>query len=243
MSWDFLFYLLLFVIAFLYSSVGHGGASGYLALMAIWGLEVSSMKTSALILNVIVSFIAFSLFSYHKHFRIGLFWPFAISSIPAAFIGASVEIELDIYRKILGICLLLGTFRLIIPRQTVNDFSNVQIPIALLTGALIGFVSGMIGIGGGILLSPLLVLLRWGSMQQIASVSALFIFVNSLSGLLSIYITTSDLPSNEVFYFALVAIPGAILGSLAGSKYLKIKSLYWILSIVLIIAALKLLFS
>lgn len=243
MSWDFLFYIMLFVIAFLYSSVGHGGASGYLALMALWGLQVSSMKTSALILNVIVSFIAFSLFSYLKHFRIGLFWPFAISSIPAAYFGASIEIELDIYRKILGICLLLSTLRLIIPRQTDNNFSNVKLPTAILTGAIIGFVSGMIGIGGGILLSPVLVLLRWGSMQQIASVSALFIFVNSLSGLLSIYIKTPALPSNEVFVYALVAIPGAILGSLAGSKYLKLKSLYWILTIVLTIAALKLLFS
>ncbi len=183
---DYIFFALLIgVISFLYSSVGHGGASGYLALMAVLGFSAAIMKPAALVLNLIVSLISFIGFFRAGFFRFKLFWPFAIASIPLAFIGGNQTLSDSIYKKILAVCILISICRLFFVAKNENDFSSkneIPLAFALFAGGTIGLISGMIGIGGGIILSPLLLTFRWASLKETAAVSALFIFVNSISG-------------------------------------------------------------
>src|ERR1043165_4161184 len=184
MATMYLFYVLLFLVAFLYASVGHGGASGYLALMAIFSIAPEVMKPTALLLNLFVSLTSFIQFYRGKHFEWKVFWPFAVASVPMAYLGGSIVVDGTIYKKILGLLLLVPITRFLFFKNiTVTDIRKANIPLSLLIGAAIGFLSGLIGIGGGIILSPILLLLKWANMKQTAAISALFIFVNSLSGL------------------------------------------------------------
>jgi uncharacterized membrane protein YfcA len=170
--------LLLAIMAFLYASVGHGGASGYLAVMAIFAIAPSIMKQTALLLNLGVSLMSFIAFFRQGFFRWKLFWPFALGSIPAAFLGAKIPLTDSTYKQILGFCLLMAVIRMVY--QLKEEKSNPLIPVlGVFIGGIIGLLSGMIGIGGGIILSPLLLLFRWASLKEAAAVSALFIFVNS----------------------------------------------------------------
>ena len=179
-----IFYLLLFLVAFLYSSVGHGGASGYLALMAIFNFSPDVMKPTALLLNLFVSLTSFLQFYRGKHFNWKIFLPFAITSVPMAFVGGLITVDADIYKKILGILLLVPIIRfLFFANIRTEELKRSNLALSLLIGAAIGFLSGLIGIGGGIILSPVLLLLKWSDMKQTAAISALFIFVNSVSGL------------------------------------------------------------
>ena len=146
MQLEIFFLLAICLVAFLYSSVGHGGASGYLALMALFGVEVSMMKPSALILNLFVSSIAFISYYRAGHFRVRILLPFVVTSIPMAFLGASLEIPPELYKKILGVCLFIAAMRIVIRTGEEGERKKVSIPIALAAGALIGFFSGMIGI-------------------------------------------------------------------------------------------------
>jgi len=142
----------LFVVAYLYSSVGHGGASGYLALMALFGIEMVFMKPSALILNLFVSSVAFYAYYRGGHFRLRILLPFVFCSIPMAFIGASLEISPELYKKILGVCLLIATMRILIrPRTGEYERRNLPIVVALLAGAVVGFFSGSFKFSEGIL--------------------------------------------------------------------------------------------
>ena len=160
-----IFYFLLFLVAFLYASVGHGGASGYLALMAIWGIAPEVMKPTALLLNLFVSLTSFIQFYRGGHFRWKLFLPFAIASVPMAFVGGMITVDADIYKKILGILLLVPIIRFLFFKNIqVSEIRKADIALSLLIGAAIGFLSGLIGIGGGILLSPALLLLKWTDM-------------------------------------------------------------------------------
>ena len=174
------FLLLLFIVALLYASVGHGGASGYLALMAIYGFVPEVMKPTALILNLFVSLTSFLMFLKGGHFKWKLFLPFALASIPFAFLGGTISLEAHMYKKILGVLLLFPVFRFFVyPNTDDNNLKEAHFYLSLLIGATIGFLSGLIGIGGGILLSPILLLLGWSNQKQTAAASALFIFVNS----------------------------------------------------------------
>jgi uncharacterized membrane protein YfcA len=153
------FFILLFVVALLYASVGHGGASGYLALMAIYGFAPEVMKPTALILNLFVSLTSFILFYKGGHFKWKLFLPFALASIPFSFLGGTIALDAHIYKKVLGVLLLFPVLRFFIyPNTADKDLKDSNWPISLLVGAIIGFLSGLIGIGGGILLSPVLLL-------------------------------------------------------------------------------------
>jgi len=184
MSLTILFLLLLFVVAFLYAAVGHGGASGYLALMALFGMAPEFMKPTALLLNLFVSLSAFVLFYKEGHFKWKIFLPFALASIPFSFLGGMISLDAALYKKILGILLLIPVARLLFfPNKAYGDLKQSTLLLSLLIGASIGFLSGLIGIGGGIILSPVLLLLAWTDQKQTAAISALFIFVNSLSGL------------------------------------------------------------
>jgi uncharacterized membrane protein YfcA len=239
MQSEILFILAIGLIAMLYSSVGHGGASGYLALMALFGIDVVLMKPSALILNLFVSSIAFITYFRAGHFRLKLLLPFIITSIPAAFLGATLEIPPDLYKKILGVCLVIASLRILIRPAEDGDRKKLFIPIALASGALIGFFAGMIGIGGGIILSPLLLLTRWGGMKETAAASAAFIFLNSLSGLSGHVMAGMEVSPSIVIWISAVMI-GGLIGSWTGGFKLSAAHLKYLITAVLLVASIKL---
>jgi uncharacterized membrane protein YfcA len=237
------FYLLLFLVAFLYSSVGHGGASGYLALMALWGIAPDVMKPTALLLNLFVSLTSFIQFYRGKHFNWNIFLPFAIASVPMAFLGGSITVDADIYKKILGLLLIIPIIRfLFFPNIQVKEIKSSNTMLSLVIGAAIGFLSGLIGIGGGIILSPILLLLKWTDMKQTAAISALFIFVNSVSGLAG-QLTKGIQFSADMYAYVGIAFAGGIFGAYFGSLKFKQTILKYLLALVLIMAAYKLLFT
>jgi len=238
-----LFYCLLFAVAFLYASVGHGGASGYLALGAIFDLAKEIMRPTALLLNLFVSLTSFIQFYRGKHFLFKIFLPLAIASIPMAFIGGRINIDTAIYKMALGLLLLIPIIRfLFFPNIPVTKIRKSNIGISILLGATIGFISGVIGIGGGIILSPLLLLLKWTDQKQTAAISALFIFVNSLSGLLGQWTKGVALNTGMISYVA-VAFVGGFSGAYFGAMKFNQNVLRIVLAIVLILASYKLIFT
>ncbi|MCK6641496.1 MAG: sulfite exporter TauE/SafE family protein [Bacteroidia bacterium] len=238
-----LFLILLATVAFAYASVGHGGASGYLALGAVMGIAGSEMKPVALILNIIVSAVAF--FQYYRagYFQRKLFWPFAITSVPASFIGALFTPDDNIYKKILGVLLLLGVLRILGLFGKGKEFTKQPtVYWPLLAGALIGFLSGLIGIGGGIILTPLILILGWAGLKETAAVSALFILVNSVSGMIGL--ATKGISLDPVIWiWIVIAAVAGLAGSWAGSRKIGGLALKSILAITLTIACLKLIFT
>ena len=238
-----LFYFLLFIVAFLYASVGHGGASGYLALMAIFAVSPSVMKPTALLLNLFVSSTSFIQFYRGGHFKWKIFWPFALASIPLSFVGGMMTIESAVYKKFLGILLLIPVFRFLFFINTdPKDLKPSYIPVSLISGGIIGLLSGMIGIGGGIILSPVLLLLKWTDQKQTAAISAAFIFVNSTAGLGGSLIRGFDFNEHMLGYVA-VAFTGGICGAYFGALKFHQTILKNILACVLALAAYKLLFT
>lgn len=238
-----LFYILLFLVAFLYSSVGHGGASGYLALMAIFSISPDVMKPTALLLNLFVSLTSFIQFYRGKHFNWKLFLPFAIGSIPMAYLGGLKSLHDDLYKKVLGLLLLIPIVRfLFFANIKVEETKKANIYLSLLIGAAIGFLSGLIGIGGGIILSPILLMLKWANMKQTAAISALFIFVNSLSGFIA-QLNKGITFTTDMFAYVAIAFAGGICGAYFGSIKFRQNILQYMLALVLIIASYKLLFT
>ncbi|WP_284651878.1 sulfite exporter TauE/SafE family protein [Flavobacterium terrisoli] len=232
--------VLLAVVAFLYASVGHGGASGYLALMSLFAFPVTFMKPTALVLNILVSGISFYFYYRQKEFNWKFFYPFAITSIPFSFLGGMVNIETHWYKIILGTVLLFAVARLLgLFGKGQKELKPINLPMALVIGAIIGFLSGLIGIGGGIILSPVLLLLGWATMKQTAAVSALFIFVNSISGLFGFASQGGTLPVSSTLLIAVVLI-GGIVGGYYGSKKMNTIALRNVLAMVLLIAVFKL---
>jgi uncharacterized membrane protein YfcA len=230
-----------FVIAFLYASVGHGGASGYLALMAIFNFSSSVMKPTALILNLLVSCIAFISFYKAKHFKSAMLWPLVITSIPFAFIGSIVPVSEPLYKKVLAFVLLISVFRLFFSSKDNISHSAPKWYWLSLAGALIGVVSGMIGMGGGILLSPLLLLLGWANQKETAALSSIFIFLNSAAGMFGQMNNGFEL-SQSTYVIIVFVMLGGWLGAYLGSKKLHTNQLKFILASVLIVAATKLFF-
>ena len=238
-----LFYLLLFLVAFLYSSVGHGGASGYLALMALFSIIPDVMKPTALLLNLFVSLTSFIQFYRGKHFNWKIFLPFAITSVPMAYVGGLITVDDNVYKKILGILLIVPIVRfLFFANIKVEEIRKSNFVLSLIIGAVIGFLSGLIGIGGGIILSPVLLLLKWADMKKTAAISAIFIFVNSLSGLAG-QLRKGINFSTDMYAYVAVAFVGGLCGAYFGSLKLNQNFLKYLLAIVLIIASYKLLFT
>lgn len=237
---EYLFLISLLVIAFLYSSVGHGGGTGYLALLALFGIAPAFMKSTALTLNVFVSAIAF--LSYYKagYFKWKLIFPFLISSIPFAYLGGLTQVNPSTYKIILGLFLLIAVARMLfVPKAITENSREIPFLLALAIGAVLGFFSGMIGIGGGIILSPILILMHWANVKGSAAASALFIFLNSMSGMIALVQGGFAFEPRIVVWIA-VGIIGGIAGSYFGSFKLKSEKLKYLLAGVLLMASIKL---
>lgn len=239
----FIFLAVLPIISFLYASVGHGGASGYLALMALFSFAPETMKPTALLLNLFVAGISFLYYFKAGYFNKKLFLSFAISSIPFAFLGGTIEIDASVYKKTLALLLVFAILKMLnVFGKEKKETKHVKLWQGLIVGALIGFFSGLIGIGGGIILTPIILLLHWGKMKEAAAVSALFIWVNSASGLMG-QISSGVIIKTESFILVIIALIGGILGGYFGSKKINNKKLRHILAFVLVIACFKLILT
>ena len=238
-----LFCLLLFVVAFLYASVGHGGASGYLALMAIFSMAPTVMKPTALLLNLFVSATSFIQFYRGGHFKWKTFLPFALLSVPLSFLGGMITVDSDLYKKILGVLLLVPVVRFFFFKNVdPKDLKPEHTGLSMLIGSVIGFLSGTIGIGGGIILSPVLLLLKWTDQKQTAAISALFIFVNSVAGLAG-QLTKGVEFSADMYGYVAVAFAGGLCGAYFCALRYPQNILKNVLASVLALAAYKLLFT
>jgi hypothetical protein len=236
----FSLWLLLMVAtaAVLYSSVGHGGASGYLAAMALFGLDPALMKPAALTMNIFVATVVLVRLAPAGHFNRRLFLPLVIGSTPMAFVGGAFLITASAYKIILGVCLLLAFWRLLWEQR---DEGVTDTPSAWLTvpiGAALGFVAGMTGVGGGIFLSPLLLFFHWTNMRGSAAIAAAFILVNSVAGLAGHASVTQAWPAGIPLLVA-VAVCGGLLGSELGARRIAPAQLRKILGMVLAVAGLK----
>lgn len=213
--------LLFFIIALVYSAVGFGGGSSYIAALALFDYPYESIPVVALICNVIV--VSGGIYNFRKngHFKWSLFWPFVVSSIPMAFIGGRIPVSKEFFLILLGVSLFLIAVRLLLINRGTKDYSEYKMPrtsVALLLGAVLGLVAGMVGIGGGIFLAPLLLHLRWGLPKQIAATAALFILLNSLSGLAGQFVKgTSMIDLLDYWPLFLSVFIGGQIGSRIGS--------------------------
>src|SRR5436305_9875301 len=230
------------VIAFLYSSVGHAGASGYIATMTLFGLAATVIRPTALVLNILVATIGTFQFWRAGHFSWKLFWPFALLSVPAAYLGGYIQPSASILRILIGLVLLFSAARLIFRRGDPAETVAPSKPTAVGVGAGLGFLSGLTGTGGGIFLTPLLLFCRWAHIRQAAAVSAVFILVNSIGGLIGYFTAVRSLPVLGL-YLAIPAIIGGAIGSHLGSRRLPVRAISILLAIVLAIAGTKLIFT
>ena len=234
---------LIFAAALLYSSVGHAGASGYLAAMALFGLAPDTMKPTALVLNILVASLTTVGFYRAGCFSWPLLWPFALGSIPAAFLGGALHLPTNIYKPLVGIVLWVGAARLAWPgNKEPAKPKPVPITPGVVWGVGIGLLSGLTGTGGGIFLSPLLLFAGWAETRQTGGVSAAFILVNSLAGLAGRFTTMDKLPS-ALPVWALAAFTGGLIGASLGSRRLAPLRFRQLLALVLVIAGAKLLFT
>ena len=232
------FYSSIVVAAILYSSVGHGGASGYLAVMALFGLEPAIMKPAALTMNIFVTVLVLVRLSKAGHFNWRLFIPFASTSIPAAFLGGAFTIDSTAYRIIVGIALLIAMWRLLWQDENKRKLHKPSLWISLPVGGLLGFISGLTGVGGGIFLSPILLFLNWTTMRGSAAIAAAFILVNSIAGLAGYLSTSTDWPTG-IPALVIAALMGGLIGSELGTNKISPVRLRKILAVVLAIAGVK----
>lgn len=226
-------------VAALYASVGHGGASGYLATMALLSFAPETLRPTALTLNLAVSLVGSVLFFRAGHFAWRLFWPFALASIPCAWIGGRLDLPPHAFKILLALALGFAALRLLLPEPKVAESRPVVLGWTLAAGALIGFASGLIGVGGGIFLAPLILFVRWGDAKTAAAVSAPFIFVNSAAGLAGHSASLHHLP-NSWPWLALVVVVCGFFGARWGSMRARAGQLRPALALVLGVAALKL---
>ena len=235
-------FLAIGLIAFLYSSVGHAGASGYIATMTLFGLAPMIIRPTALVLNILVASIGTFQFWRAGHFSWKLFWPFALLSIPAAYIGGYLQPSASILRILMGIVLFFSAARLVFRRSDPPQTFPPSRRTAISVGAGLGFLAGLTGTGGGIFLTPLLLFCQWAHIRQAAAVSALFIWVNSIAGLFGYFTKVHSVPPLGLI-LAAAAIIGGIAGSHLGSRRFAVRVISLSLATVLLIAGTKLIFT
>ncbi len=208
--------LLIFLIATLYASAGFGGASGYLSAMSFFKIPVDVMASTALVLNILVSTISFTNYTRAGYLRPRLLVPFLVTSVPAAFIGGTIHISQQVYSTLLYAVLTYLAVRMVFFRTPTESHSWTPQPLplwaALISGAGIGLLSGMIGIGGGIFLSPLILLAQWGNSKQAAASAGGFIAINSISGLIGRFANGTLV----IGMFGLWFLPAGLIGALVG---------------------------
>jgi len=229
----------IFVVALLYSSVGHAGASGYIAVMSLFGLGIEVIRPTALALNILVAAIGFIQWWRGGHFVWALFWPFALLSVPAAFLGGWLIVPAHYLKILIGLVLWFSAWRLFCRKDDPPDIARPARPTALASGAGIGFLSGLTGTGGGIFLTPILLFCRWAKVKEAAAVSSLFILVNSSSGLAGYVKSGRELP-DFAWPLAVVVAVGGFIGSRLGSRHLPSRGIAILLAVVLVIAGAKL---
>ena len=229
------------VVAFLYSSVGHAGASGYIAVMTLCGLSATFIRPTALVLNILVAAIGSFQFWRAGYFSWRLFWPFALLSIPTAYLGGYLPLPAQVLKILIGAVLLFSAVRLFFRQGDPPDVAPPIVPLAVGMGAGIGFLSGLTGTGGGIFLTPLLLFCSWASIRGAAAVSALFILVNSIAGLAG-YISSGRPIPNFAWILAVAAVIAGTLGSHLGSQRFPVRTISVILATVLVLAGCKLIF-
>ena len=230
------------LIAFLYSSVGHAGASGYIAVMALFGLAPNVIRPTALVLNILVASIGSIQFWRAGHFSWKLFWPFAVLSVPAAYLGGYVRLPMSVLRITIGVVLLFSAARLFFRRGDPAKVKPPAAPLAMGVGAGIGLLSGLTGTGGGIFLTPLLLFCGWARTKQASAVSALFILVNSIAGLTG-FLTAKQAVPTLAATLSGAAIIGGSVGSYLGSRKFAVRAIVILLAIVLVVAGCKLIFT
>lgn len=233
----------IFLAATLYSSVGHAGGSGYLAAMALFAVAPDQMKPAALVLNILVAAIATTRFTLAKAFDLKLFLPLVLASAPLAFVGGAWSLPGQWYKVLVALALVAAAIRLSMPaRSEESPVKEAPLWQTVGLGALIGLLSGLTGVGGGIYLTPVILFAGWARPREASGVSAAFILVNSITGLAGRWQSAPVLPP-QLGYWAVAAVGGGLLGSHLGVKTLGAAGLKRALSAVLVVAALKLVFG
>ncbi len=237
-SHSFWFLSCIAVAAILYSSVGHGGASAYLAVMALFGLDPAMMKPAALIMNIFVTVLVLSRLSRAGHFNWRLLIPFIIASVPMAFIGGAYTLNSSAYQVIVGLALILAMWRMLVVVENNDRITMPRLWVALPVGGFLGFISGLTGVGGGIFLSPLLLLFNWTDMRGSAAIAAAFILFNSIAGIAGYATTASQWPAGMPV-LVVTALIGGFIGSELCLRRLAPSQLRKVLALVLAIAGAK----
>lgn len=255
---DILFYIVpvFFFIALLYSSVGFGGGSSYLAIMALVSIPYELMPKIALICNLIVVTGGFFIFLRSKQFSLNKALPFVVSSIPLAYLGGRIHVPKEMFFLLLGISLLIASLRMMMKTDKNNqdDFSQINNKKAyswlfgLSIGSVLGFLSGLVGIGGGIYLAPILYLTKWGKAKQIAAMASFFILVNSLSGLTGQLIKHNlqenfDISSQYMLPLGIAVFLGGQIGSRMGANVLKPRTIQLGTAILVFVVGIKILYK
>jgi hypothetical protein len=230
------------LVAFLYSSVGHAGASGYIAVMTLVGISATAIRPTALVLNILVASVGSYQFWHAGHFSWALFWPFALLAVPFAFIGGYLQVGAEILRPLLGAVLLFSAARLFFRVGDPPETKEPPLWVSLGAGAAIGFLSGLTGTGGGIFLTPLLLFCHWTYTRRAAATSVVFILVNSISGLIG-YVSSGRAIPTDAWWLAIAALAGGTAGSYLGSRRFAVRTISLLLATVLVIAAYKLIFA
>jgi hypothetical protein len=230
--------------AILYTSVGHAGSSVYIAIMSLFGLPAQVIKPTALVLNIIVSSYTSVRYISAKLFDLKLYIPLALGAIPMSFLGGSINLPGDVYKPLVGLILLFAgvMFLFQLAPKLQGEPKHPHVAISILTGALIGLLSGLTGTGGGIFLSPLILFFGWTSVKGASGTAALFILTNSVFGLLGHISSVSNLPS-ALWIYAVAVIIGALIGTQLGIKQFSNEAVRRALGAVLIIASAKLIFN
>lgn len=238
----FLLTVAIFIVALFYSCVGHAGASGYIAVMSLFGVTPAVIKPTALLLNILVACIGAWQYSKAGQFSWRLFWPFALLAIPMSFLGGYINLTARAFKVIVGIILLISATGFLFHQAEDSVVEEPSRRVAIPVGAGLGLLSGLTGTGGGIFLTPLLLFGRWARAKQAAAVSAVFILVNSAAGLLGNLSSTKRFPSFAIV-LAVAAISGGAVGSYLGSRHFEHTTIKRLVAIVLLIAGLKLILT